>query len=433
MLADYFIYHFAKQKSPKNELDQFEGFIYKGPEYVTMFSGDGVELHTIPFQHSRKDDGLLWGDYAMNRIEPCNRVDRFLSGVAYLDGERPYLLMCRGYYTRAAITAYSFFDNKLEEYFDIDTGFVPMKNPFYAYPHMKEGSDPVYGKLAGQGNHSLSTADVDGDGCQEIIYGGAVIDHDGSLLYSSYGYLPDGKTYAKFGHGDAMHVANIDPDKPGLEIFNVFEGAKAAPYGYALRDAGNGEVIFGEYAKEDLGRCMIGDIAPNVRGLQVWVKEVYSCQGEKLEVPLLGTNYPIRWATDLSTQILDGTDIFGSHAGVINDTTHGVMLKPEGMAVNNGTKGNPGLVADVFGDFRENLILRKADDSAFRIYINTELTKHKLFTLMHDIQYRTGVAWQNNCYNQPGYPKYYYASDMEFEYVIPGLPKIEAEEDEFYK
>ena len=109
-----------------------------------------------------------------------------------------------------------------------------MKNPFNDNPHEEGGTDPVYGVIAGQGNHSLSTADVDGDGFQEIIYGAACIDHDGSVLYSSFDYLPNGKR-AKLGHGDAMHVANIDPDRPGLEIFNVFEGAKAAPYGFALR------------------------------------------------------------------------------------------------------------------------------------------------------------------------------------------------------
>lgn len=419
-LVHYFIHVYAKKKSSKNELEKFEGFIFKGPEYLTMFAGDGKEIETIPFKYPRMDDGLMWGDYAMDRIEPCNRVDRFLSGVAYLDGERPYLIICRGYYTRTTIVAYSFFDRKLVEYFCIDSGFVPMKNPFLDNPHMGQGTNKEYGILAGQGNHSLATADVDGDGFQEIIYGGAVIDHDGSVLYSSYGYLPDG-TYAKLGHGDAMHVANIDPDKPGLEVFSVFEGATKAPYGFALRDAQTGEVIFGEYADKDLGRCMIGDINPNIRGLQVWVNDVRSCTGEVLLDKLLGTNQSIRWAADLTTQIIDGVDIFAKHRGVINDNIHGVMLVPKDTATNNGTKGNPCLVADIFGDFREELLLRKEDNSAIRIYTNTEISRHKLFTLMHDIQYRTGIAWQNNCYNQPTYTKFYYASDMEWEYVLPQL------------
>lgn len=420
-LVTYFIDVFAPSRSPRNNLRDFEGFILDGPEYLTMFSGDGKEIQTIPFKFGRVDDGLLWADYALPRIEPGNRVDRFLSGVAYLDGERPYLLVCRGYYTRATIVAYSFFENNFKEYWSVDSGWVLMDNPFNVKVYNEDGCDPVYGTLAGQGNHSLSTADVDGDGYQEIIYGGAVIDHDGSILYSSYGYLPDGKTYRKFGHGDAMHVANMNPDRPGLEIFNVFEGASSVPYGYALRDAETGEVIYGEPADTDLGRCMIGDINPKVRGLQTWVTKVRDVNGNVLDDKMPGTNQSIRWAADLSTQILDGADIFGDHSGVICDNTHGVMLKPEGMATNNGTKGNPCLVADLFGDWREELILRKADNSAIRIYTNTDLTNHKLFTLMHDIQYRTGVAWQNNCYNQPGYTKFYLASDMDFSQVLPEL------------
>ena len=416
-LVNYFLKVYAPGRNKKNQLWDFEGFIFTGTEYLTMFAGDGTELETIPFPFARADDGMLWGDYAMERIEPCNRVDRFLSGVAYLDGERPYLIVCRGYYTRTAIAAYSFFEGKFKQYWTLDSGFVPMSNPFCDNPHSGMGSDKVFGILSGQGNHSLSTADVDGDGCHEIIYGGAVIDQDGSILYSSYDYLPDG-TYAKLGHGDAMHVADIDPDRPGLEIFNVFEGGKEAPYGYALRDGETGEVIYGEYAETDLGRCMIGDINPKVRGLQTWVTKVRSCTGEILSDKVPGTNQSIHWAADMSTQILDGADIFGSHQGIINDNTHGVMLYPKGMETNNGTKGNACLIADIFGDWREELILRKADNTAIRIYTSTEVTDHKLFTLMHDIQYRTGVAWQNNCYNQPAYPKFYFASDMDFSDVL---------------
>ena len=428
-LADYFIHVYAPARSEKNELDKFEGFIYEGPEYLTMFAGDGRELQTVRFPVGREDDGLLWGDYALPRIEPCNRVDRFLSGVAYLDGERPYLIMARGYYTRTTVTAYDFFDNCFREKFRVDSGHVPMANPFRAEGiHEVEGPDPVYGALAGQGNHSLAAADVDGDGCMEIIYGAAVIDHDGSLLYSSYDYRPDG-VRAKLGHGDAMHVAKIDPDRPGYQIFNVFEGGEAVPYGFALRDAQTGEVLFGEYAAEDLGRCMIGKIDPGTRGFQVWVNEVFDCRGRKLEVPVPGTNQSIRWAGDMSTQIIDRAQYIGTvQTGVINDNTHGTMLVPEDTMTNNGTKGNPCLVADIFGDFREELLLRKKDDSAIRIYTNTELTGHKLFTLMHDSMYRCGVAWQNNCYNQPCYTKFYYGNDCDFRDALPWLAAEDGEE-----
>ena len=420
-LVDYFLDEYAPSKSPKNKLRELEGFIFEGPEYLTMFGGDGRELSTIPFPFERVDDGLLWGDYAMSRIEPCNRSDRFLSGVAYLDGTHPSLIVCRGYYTRAAIAAYNFRENKWEPIWLADSGFVPMKNPFCDTPHDGKGTNPVYGDLAGQGNHSLAACDVDGDGFMEIVYGAACIDHDGTLLYSSRDKLPDGRE-AKLGHGDAMHVADIDPDRPGYEIFNVFEGADHAPYGYALRDGETGDVIFGEYAEKDLGRCMIGDVVPGVRGLQCWVNGVgtYDCHGTLLKKETLGSNMSIRWAGDLTTQITDGADYLNQQPiGEIHDFTHGKMLSPVNTRTNNGTKGNPCLVADIFGDYREEILLRTEDSSAIRIYTNTELTNHKLFTLMHDPQYRCGVAWQNNCYNQPCYPRFYYGSDMDFGQVLP--------------
>ncbi len=414
-IADYFIGVYAPSRSPRNDLTDFEGFIYEGPEYLTMFSGMGEELETIPFPFPRDDDGLMWGDYAMRRIEPCNRVDRFLAGAAYLDGERPYLIMSRGYYTRSAVAAYSFFEGRFKLEWKADSGYPVMDNPFNCAAHGLEGRDPVYGTFAGQGNHSLSTADVDGDGRQEVVYGAAVLDHDGSLLYSSYDRLPDGRR-ARLGHGDSFHVAKIDPDRPGYQIFNVFEGARHAPYGWALRDAATGKVFFGEYAECDLGRCMIGKICPDVRGWQVWADgRVFDCKGRDLGIRAPGTNQGIRWAADMTTQVIDFNYAAGEkQRGVVNDIAHGVMLAPEGTLTNNHTKGNPCLVADVLGDFRENLILRTEDDRFIRIYMNTEVTDHKLFTMMQDLQYRSSIAWQNNCYNQTGYPSFYYGPDMDW-------------------
>lgn len=433
-LVDYLFDVYAPKRSARNRLREFRGFIYQGPEYLTMFAGDGSELETIMFPFPRVDDGLLWGDYAWRRIEPCNRVDRFLSGVAYLDGEHPSLIVCRGYYTRAAIAAYDFTD-RFSLRWSADSGFVALSNPFNDEEGCAEnGSDPIYGALAGQGNHSLSTADIDRDGRMEIIYGAAVIDDDGSLLYSSSGPMPDG-TIRKFGHGDAMHVGDFDPDRPGLEIFNVFEGGEFVPQAYALRDAETGAVLWGHRASGDLGRCMVGDIDPSRRGYSCWINQdlpVYDCRGGETELERLGTNMSIRWAADISTQILDGhiadsdyqtNDWSKRQPGIINDLTHGVMLTPRATLTNNGTKGNPCLVADIWGDWREELLLRAEDSSAIRIYTSTEVTECKLFTLMHDEQYRTGIAWQNNCYNQPVYPKFYLGSDMDFSEVLPHMKR----------
>ncbi|GAE35959.1 rhamnogalacturonan lyase [Halalkalibacter akibai] len=428
-LVDYFMDVYAPSRSSRNDLRDFEGFIVEGPEYLTVFEGaTGSELETIHYKPGRHDDGLMWGDYAMSRIEPGNRVDRFLAGVAYLNGETPSAVFARGYYTRTTLVTYDWDGKNLQEKWFVDSGWTPMTNPFNDGPHGRDGTDPEFGTITTQGAHSLSTADVDGDGNQEIIYGGATIDHDGSLLYSSMDILPPGSgapgTTARLGHGDALHVADIDPDRPGLEIFMVFEGGTWAPYGYALRDAKTGEVIYGGYTGRDTGRGMIGDVDPNSRGLETWGVGLWTADGEQISANQPGTNMNIKWSKDMTTQIVNGS---GNATPTIDDWTKGRVLTATGTRTNNGTKGNPSLVADIFGDWREELLVRTTDSSAIRIYLSTEVTDRKLYTLMHDAQYRTGVSWQQTTYNQPTYPSFYFASDIDWDkvplpnYWTPGL------------
>lgn len=389
-----------------------------------MFEGaTGNELETIHYKPGRHDDGLMWGDYAMARVEPGNRVDRFLAGVAYLDGEKPSAIFARGYYTRTTLVAYDWNGKNLEEIWYVDSGWTPMTNPFNDGPHGRDGTDPEFGSITTQGAHSLSTADVDEDGKQEIIYGGATIDHDGTLLYSSMDVMPpqsaDPGAIARVGHGDALHVADIDPDRPGLEIFMVHEGGPWAPYGYALRDAKTGEVIYGGYTGRDTGRGMIGDVDPDQPGLETWAVGLWTADGERISTGAPGTNMNIKWAANMTTQIVNGS---GNATPTIDDWKKGRVLTAVGTRANNGTKGNPSLVADIFGDWREELLVRTADSSAIRIYLSTEVTDRKLYTLMHDAQYRTGIAWQNVTYNQPAYPSFYFASDIDWSKVpIPAL------------
>jgi rhamnogalacturonan endolyase len=418
-LTDYFMDVYAPSRSARNNLRAFEGFILSGPEYMTMFDGaSGKELQTVPVKTERYDDGLAWGDYAMSRIEPGNRVDRYLGGVAYLDGVHPSAIFARGYYTRSTIVAYDWNGKKLTERWYVDSGFPAMTNPFNDSPHGRDGSNPEFASLTTQGFHSLSASDVDGDGKHEVVYGSATIDDDGSLLYSSTDTLPAGSaapgTEARLGHGDAMHVTDIDPNRAGLEIFTVHEGATSAPYGYALRDAATGEVIYGEYSGKDTGRGMIGDIDPAVPGIETWATRLRSASGDSLAAAGPGTNQSIRWAADGTTQIVNGT----ADADVTIDSyTNGRLLTATGTRSNNGTKGTANLVADVFGDWREELLVRTADSSAIRIFLSTDVTDQKLYTLMHDKQYRAEVARQNTAYNQPSYPGFYLASDTDFSKV----------------
>ncbi|NYI05523.1 rhamnogalacturonan lyase [Allostreptomyces psammosilenae] len=421
-LADHFMDVYAPSRSARNNLRAFEGFILDGPEYLTVFDGaSGRELETIHYKPGRHDDGLMWGDYAMARIEPGNRVDRFLATVAYLDGRRPSAVFARGYYTRATLVAYRWDGERLREDWYVDSGWTPMANPFNAGPHGTDGTDPEFGTLTTQGFHSLSSADVDADGKQEIVYGSATIDHDGSLLYSSFDEAPAGSggpaTPARLGHGDAMHVTDIDPQRPGMEIFTVHEGGASAPYGSALRDAATGEVLYGTYTGVDTGRGMVGDIDPTQPGLETWANTnvgLWTADGRRLGATTPGTNMSIRWAGDMTTQIVNGAS---GATPSIDDWRRGRLLTADGTLTNNGTKGNPSLVADVLGDWREELLVRTADSTAVRVYLSTELTEHKLYTLMHDAQYRAEVARQQTTYNQPSYPSFYLGSDMDWAQV----------------
>jgi hypothetical protein len=165
---------------------------------------------------------------------------------------------------------------------------------------------------------------------------------------------------------------------------------------------------------------MIGDIDPSVAGLETWATRLRAADGTELGTRAPGTNMSIRWAADLTTQIVNGS---GTGTTTIDDWTRGRLLTATDTRTNNGTKGTPSLVADIIGDWREELVVRTADSSALRIYVSTEVTGHKLATLMHDTQYRAEVARQQTTYNQPSYPGWYLASDMDF----PAVPVLTVE------
>ena len=138
---------------------------------------------------------------------------------------------------------------------------------------------------------------------------------------------------------------------------------------------------------------------------------LWTANGQRLGDAIPGTNQSVRWAADLTTQIVNGAL---EVTPTVDDWKRGRLLTLDGTRTNNGTKGNPGLVADVLGDWREELLMRTADSTAIRIYLSTEVTSHKLYTLMHDPQYRVEVARQQTVYNQPSYPGFYLASDVDW-------------------
>jgi rhamnogalacturonan endolyase len=354
------------------------GRILSGPEFLTLFDGKtGKELDTIDYEPGRGNVNS-WGD------NYGNRCDRFLAGAAYLDGKNPSLVMCRGYYTRSVLVAYDVVDGKFKKRWTFDSN--------------TSGNF----KYAGQGAHSLSVADVDGDGFDEIIYGSCTIDHDGKGLYTS-----------ELGHGDALHVSKFLQDREGLQIWMVHE---SSPYGGSLRDAATGELIFRSTAGSDTGRGIAGNFISNMKDgvfMHSGNNIIYNEKGDNLgnfRVNMAGNssnppsmNFAVWWDGDIAREILDRTMVekYGANGG-------SRLLRASGVSSNTGKKATPGLVADLFGDWREEIIFRTSDNTKLRIFSSTMTTDLRLTTLMHDAQYRCAIAWQNVAYNQPPHPRNIY-------------------------
>ena len=392
------------------------GRILSGPEYLTVFEGQtGRAIHTIYYRPNRAfgvggsadydKDG--WGD----RGTAGNRGERFLAGVAWLDGSKgkPSAVMCRGYYTPSHLWAVDFDGKKLStKWFHAST----TPNDYYVID--RQGRQTWYHGLKatayGQGAHSLSVGDVDGDGCDEITYGSAAINNDGTLLYST-----------GLGHGDALHLSDLDPDRPGLEVFMVHE---SRPYGADLRDARTGELLFHETARDDTGRGMAADIDGNPRGFEYWHifnRAVRDIKGNVISNQLPSNNFRIYWDGDLQDELLAnrGRPYFpsfiekwdGEKAVPQPLTSHLLTSHFYDMghsASCNWTKATPCLHADLFGDWREEVILWDSSDAAHLNIFTTNIpTPYAVPTLMHDNIYRLSICWQNTAYNQPPHLGYY--------------------------
>lgn len=360
------------------------GRILDGPEFFTIFDGrTGAALVTTKYLPPRGDVGG-WGGVGGNggNDRYGNRVDRFLACVAYLDGERPSVVMCRGYYGRSVLAAWDWREGKLTSRWVFDS------------------AKPGLEKFSGQGNHSLSVADVDADGRDEIIYGAMVVDDDGTGLFST-----------DLRHGDALHVSDLDPTRPGLEVWGIHENENPVPgyengFGAAMYCAATGRILWGKDPGRDVGRGVAADIDPNHLGAECWGGSggLHNCKGEPIGRSPPSANFLCWWDGDLLRELLDGNriDKYGGPR----------LLTADGCVSNNGSKATPALSADLFGDWREEVVWRTSDGKELRIYTTTIPTRHRFATLMHDPQYRLSVAWQNVGYNQPPHVGFYLGVGM---------------------
>ncbi|MBN2739049.1 MAG: hypothetical protein JXR70_18870 [Spirochaetales bacterium] len=342
------------------------GYILDGPEFLTVFNGQtGAAINTVNYLPARGNVGD-WGDtYG-------NRVDRFLACVAYLDGQKPSLVMCRGYYTRTVLVAWDYKNANLTQRWTFDT-------------------NNGYGSTwEGQGNHQLSVQDVDSDGKDEIIYGSIAIDDNGRGIWN-----------ARLGHGDSLHVCDIDVNRPGLEVWGIHEG-DGTP-GSALLDARTGQIIW-QTANADIGRGVSADLTSSP-GMECWggTEGLRTASNGSAGNNPPSANHLIWWDGDLYRELLDSNTI----------TKYGgsVLLTGNGCTANNGTKFNPSLTLDLWGDWREEVIWRAG--SSLRIYTSTSGTNYRFHTLMHDRAYREAVAWQNVAYNQPPHPSFFLGEGMK--------------------
>ena len=364
-----------------DEKSRTYGKILKGPEYLTVFDGQtGKALATTDYIAPRGDISK-WGGHGGNggNDNTGNRVDRFTACVAYLDGIHPSFVMGRGYYGRTVLAAFDFKNGEITSRWVFDS--ENRENPY-----------------SGQGNHNLSVADADADGKDEIIFGAMAVDDDGTGMYST-----------GFRHGDAIHVSDLDPDVPGLERFGIHEiedGTKGP--GIALFSIKDGTVLYTAEPNRDIGRGVAANIDTTRVGAQMWwlgSRDLHDIKGNVIGKAPRATNFLIWWDGDFSRELLDRTYIakYGK----------GMLFNADGATWSRGSKATPSLSADILGDWREELLLPSKEGDEMRIYTTTIPTTHRMYTLMHDPQYRLSIAWQNVGYNQPPHTGFYMGYGMK--------------------
>lgn len=374
-----------------------QGVIKTGPEYLTVFEGaTGKELSTVAYEPSRNIlSDSAWGDSFGNRCE------RYLACVAYLDGKKPSLVMCRGYYTAAYLCAWDFDGKELK------------KRWLHASTTKGEGA-------YGEGAHSLTVGDVDGDGCDEIVYGACCIDHDGSVLYRT-----------GLGHGDALHLGDFIPDREGLEVFMVHE-EKSAAYGFEMRDAQTGEILSGRKMGSDIGRGLCADIDSLSRGAEYWSLAkfnmtsdgkynsiTFDCNGDSISTKRPSVNFRTYWTGNLSEELQEKGVISQWVNKTSSCTTVTDFVSTYGCGVNL-IKDTPSLQADILGDWREECIYYDEKTKSNLMIFSTPFTSpYRVPCLMHDHIYRMSICWQNVAYNQPPHLGYYLRDYVKYQQSNP--------------
>ena len=383
---------------PKANYKGGKGKQESGGEYLTVFDGmTGAELQTIRYHTAFADEtSAFWGDSQQNRSE------RYLAAIAWLDGENqnPSAIFARGYYNGCKIGAYDWDGENLTLRW-LHRGTSPTSGTVtYGNGTVKNLTTTVYG----EGCHWICVGDVTGDGKQEIHYGSGGLKPDGTTLYRT-----------GLGHGDAMHLSDFIPSRPGQELFMVHE---EKPYGMDLRDAKTGELLLHQTAGGDTGRGIMAHFNPEAENAywQFSANEacIYDATGTEIANNVshgggAGLSFRIYWNGDLAD------DFYGKNVlEYWNPDANGFWrMQVNGGNyvignINNYSKQNPCVSGDLLGDWREEIVTWDQSDSDYRLIINaTDVpTDYRLPHLMDDFAYRAQLIAQNVCYNQPPHLSY---------------------------
>lgn len=348
-----------------------EWFTHYGKEFLWYCEGaTGKPYQCIEFPLKRLEDGetdlkAAWGDgYG-------HRSSKYFFGAPYLDGKHPSIFLGRGIYTRHKFIAY-----------DVDPKTHDLKVR-WKWTNNQPGS-PWYG----QGYHNYIVADVDWDGRDEIVWGSMVIDDNGMGLSTT-----------GLGHGDAQHIGDFNPYIHGQEMFACNEDNPSNNY----RDATTSKIYYRKTDTNDDGRCLAGNFYndfPGAVGHSAHDTPISTVTNEHVSTNTNGLcmNFRIYWDGDLLEECFNNTEVTKPGVGTI-----ATFL---GAYSNNGTKATPCYQGDIFGDWREEVIERTADNN-IRIYTTNEPTKWRNYSLWYDHQYRNGMVWQPCGYNQPPHVSYF--------------------------
>ena len=384
-------------------------YIVSTPEFLSVYDGKtGAERGRTELLPS-KEPLSSWSYRYSDTSRLTKRASHYLFGVAYLDGKTPSIVMVRGAWDNVKAAAWHFKCGSFTLDWELDT------------PNT-EDVNSIWGSC----NHNLATADIDFDGCDEIISGPMAIDNNGSQMYAVKTYDESGNAQ-KLLHGDAFDLAKMDPGYNGYLVWACHETSNL-PANAELHDARTGQVFWGYGKNKDTGRSRSADIDPTKSGHEVWAStgtipssisgetlsdtwdgfNYYDASGNLTGTGSLPMNFKLYWDGDLLSEFLDNTTISKYNW---EDKSVDTLKTLDGCASNSGTKAVPCLSADIMGDWREEVVMKTADESAIRIYSTAIPTDYKIYTLMHDPYYRTSVAVQNNHYNQPPNLSYYLGAE----------------------